>query len=361
MTAKEDFLTAIHKAKAEGCNILTPSITTEGLTPLHAVTVEQLELSPDPKQGDVYPHDKGKMIIHKQGLEKLSNLAGIEMVKTVRTDSGADRQYISYQAGGFIRKADGSVVMCVKTYGMDFEVIEEDVLEMYQEKMKKWVKEKGQNAWPNNLSEAQREEYVTFNSRKEVRRRRKYKDQLCESGAQARVKRDLLGLKTFYSPAELQKPFVVVRIVLKPDYEDPAIKMMLTRAAISAQGQIFGELPAPGGPLDSPGAVPPAQITHTDAPIEPAALPNGNSGDSVEDADYEEAAAAAGPPDPDEVARNDFQMAAPGEKIKMIDRLMVQKGYDKKQLKKPLGQFSEAHLIGFYDALAAMPDDDIPF
>ena len=150
-----------------------------------------------------------------------------------------------------------------------------------------------------------------------------------------------------------------VRIVLKPDYEDPAIKMMLTRAAISASGQIFGELPGPGGVLEGPGHVPPAQITHTDGPIEPAALPNGS--EPAEDADYEEATAAAGPPDPDEVARNDFQMAAPGEKIKMIDRLMVQKGYDKKQLKKPLGQFSEAHLIGFYDALAAMPDDDIPF
>jgi len=358
MDAKERFLVAIEKAKQDQCNILTASITTEGLTPLHAVTVEQLELSPDPKQGDVYPHDKGKMIIHKQGLEKLSNLAGIEMVKTVRTDNGSDRQYISYQAGGFIRKADGSVVMCVKTYGMDFEVIEEEVLEMYQEKMAKWCKDKGQNAWPNNLTEQQRQEYITDKSRKEVRRRRKYKDQLCESGAQARVKRDLLGLKTFYSPAELQKPFVVVRIVLKPDYEDPAIKMMLTRAAISAQGQIFGELPAPGG--EAPGSVPPAQITHADAPIEPAALPNGGS-DTVEDADYEEAAAAAGPPDPADVARSEFESAGPPDKIRILEKLMVQKGYDKKQLKKGLGQFSDTHLLSFYDSLSAMPDDDIPF
>jgi len=358
MDAKEKFLLAMEKAKQDGWNIITPAITTEGLTPLHSVTVEHIELSPNPKDGDVYSHDKDKMIINKHGLQKLSNLAGIEMIDTMRTDNGSDRQYISFKAGGFIRKADASVVMCVKTYAMDFEVIEEKVLELYQEKMKKWCKDKAKTAWPNNLTENQRQEYINFNARKEVRRRREYKVQLCESGAQARVMRDLLGLKAFYSPAELQKPFVVVRITLKPDYEDPAIKMMLTQAAISASGQVFGHAPGYPPALAAPAA-PAAQITHEDPDIpEPAAMPNGGP---IEDADYEEAAAAAGPPDPAEVARADFEGADDKNKIKMIEKLMVLKGYDKKQLKKPLGQFSDVHLLTFYDALSAMPDDDIPY
>jgi hypothetical protein len=356
--AKIQLMNALAEAKKDKCNILTPAITTEGLTPLHAVTVEQLELSPDPKQGDVYPHDKGKMIIHKQGLEKLSNLAGIEMIKTMRTDAQNDRQYISYQAGGFIRKADGSVVMCIKTYGMDFEVIEEEVLEGYQEKMAKWVKDKGANQWPNNMTESQRQEWITDKSRKEVRRRRKYKDQLCESGAQARVKRDLLGLKTFYSPEELKRPFVVVRVVLKPDYNDPKIKMMLTQAAISASGQIFGIDPQLTH-VPPPIVTPAAQITHEDIPeIEPAALPNGE----ISDADYEDAAGADSPPDPAELARADFVGSPfPGAMIKIIDKLIIQKAYDKKQLKKGLDQFTEPQIVSFYDALVEMPDDDIPF
>jgi hypothetical protein len=355
--AKKQLAEALEKAKKDSCNILTPSITTEGLTPLHAVTVEQLELSPDPKQGDVYPHDKSKMIIHKQGLEKLSNLAGIEMIKTVRTDAGNDRQYISYQAGGFIRKADGSVVMCVKTYGMDFEVIEEEVLEGYQERMAKMVKDKSANQWPNNLQESQRQDWIADKTRKEVRRRRKYKDQLCESGAQARVKRDLLGLKTFYSPEELKKPFVVVRVVLKPDYADPQIKMMLTQAAISAQGQIFGEIP--GMPIKHIAApiTPAAQLSH-EPEIEPAALPNGE----IEDAEYEDTEAPeSSPPDPADVARADFQAALPASKIEVLDKLIKQKAYNKKQLKKGLAQFTEPQMISFYDALTDMPDDDIPF
>jgi len=363
--AKQQLTEALAKAKKDKCNILTPAITTEGLTPLHAVTVEQLELSPDPKEGDVYPHDKGKMIIHKQGLEKLSNLAGIEMIKTVRTDNGSDRQYISYQAGGFIRKADGSVVMAVKTYGMDFEVIEEEVLEMYQDKMKKWCKDKGQGAWPNNLSDHQRQEYIDDKSRKEVRRRRKFKDQLCESGAQARVKRDLLGLKTFYTPDELKRPFVVVRVVLKPDYEDPNIKMLLTQAAISAQGQIFGLPPggAPMGTLPAPGSAPPPQITAGDPEIEPAALPNGGAqGSDIEDADYQEAAAeASADPDPADVARADFEGASGKDKISMLNKLITRKNYDKKQLKIALTEFSDIQLLSFYDALSDMPEDDIPF
>jgi hypothetical protein len=358
--AKEQLEKALAQAKKDKCNILTPAITTEGLTPLHAVTVEQLELSPDPKQGDVYPHDKGKMIIHKQGLEKLSNLAGIEMIKTVRTDNGSDRQYISYQAGGFIRKADGSVVMAVKTYGMDFEVIEEEVLEMYQDKMKKWCKDKGDNQWPNNLHENQRQDYINDKSRKEVRRRRKFKDQLCESGAQARVKRDLLGLKTFYTPDELKRPFVVVRVVLKPDYEDPQIKMMLTQAAISAQGQVFGIpgiLPAPVAGDSTKLAGPAPQIAH-DGSIEPDALPNGE----VEDADYTEAAAeASGAPDQADVARADFEGAEPKSKIAILNKLITRKNYDKKNLKVPLADFKDAQLLSFYDALIDMPDDDVPF
>lgn len=358
--AKKQLETALAQAKKDKCNILTPAITTEGLTPLHAVTVEQLELSPDPKQGDVYPHDKGKMIIHKQGLEKLSNLAGIEMIKTVRTDAGNDRQYISYQAGGFIRKADGSVVMCVKTYGMDFEVIEEEVLEGYQERMAKWKKDKSANQWPNNLDERQRLEWIEDKSRKEVRRRRKYKDQLCESGAQARVKRDLLGLKTFYSPDELKKPFVVVRVVLKPDYEDPQIKMMLTQAAISAQGQIFGEIP--GAPMKHIAApAPAAQIGH-EPEIEPAALPNGAADEDIPDADFAEGAAeAGGDPSAAEAARSDFDGAIISSKIEILDKLIKQKAYDKSQLKRPMAEWTDKQLVSFYDALTDMPDDDIPF
>ena len=251
--------------------------------------------------------------------------------------------------------------MCVKTYGMDFEVIEEEVLEGYQEKMKKWQKDKGANQWPNNLDDRQRLEWIEDKTRKEVRRRRKYKDQLCESGAQARVKRDLLGLKTFYSKEELQRPFVVVRVVLKPDYEDPQIKMLLTQAAISAQGQVFGELP--GGPMariPAPGSTPAPQI---EAPeIEPAALPNGADDDDIPDADYNEAASeASGAPDQADVARADFAGADQKSKISILNKLITRKNYDKKQLKIPLEEFSDAQLLSFYDALSDMPDDDIPF
>lgn len=359
MSAKEQLEKALAKAKKEKCNILTPAITTEGLTKLHAVTVEQLELSPNPKDGDVYPHDKNNYIINKQGLEKLSNLAGLVMIKTVRTDNAADRQYISYQAAGYIRKADGSAVMSVKTYGMDFEVIEEECREMYQERMKNLGKDKKPTQWPHNLTEQQRREWVEDKTRKEVRRRRKYKDQLCESGAQARVKRDLLGLKGTYSKEELQRPFVVIRVVLKPDYDDPEIKRMLTQAAISAEGQLFGTtqgraaIAAPTHEM-----TPPAQITHSDPAVEPAALPNGE----VEDADYEDAEAPEdGPPDESEVARAEFEGAITSSKIEILNKLITRKNYDKSQLKKPLEEFTDPQLVSFYDALSDMPDDDIPF
>lgn len=354
---KKELEAALAKAREEGCNILTPAITTGGITKLHAVTVEQIELSPDPKDGDVYAHDKSKFIVANKGLEKLALLANIQMNKSIRTDPQTDRQYVSYQAGGFLWKADASAVMSIKTYAMDFEVIEEEVLEMYQDKMKKWVKDKGANQWPNNLADRQRLEWIEDKAKKEVRRRRKYKEQLCESGAQARVKRELLGLKGWYSKEELKRPFVVIRVILKPDYDDPEIKRLMMERSLSAQGQVFGTVPGSTAAIPAPAP----QIAHEDPPIEPAALPNGAPDEDTMDADYQEAVDESADPDPADVARNDFHSASPGDKIKILDKLMVEKGYNKKDLKSPLANWKETHLIQFYDKLVSMPQDDIPF
>jgi len=357
---KKQLADALAKAKKDKCNILTPAITTGGITKLHAVTTEQIELSPNPKDGDVYPHDKTKMIVANKGLEKLALLANIQMNKSIRTDPQNDRQYISYQAGGFLWKADASAVMCIKSYAMDFEVIEEEVLEMYQDRMKKYVKDKAANQWPNNLDDRQRSEWIHDKAKKEVRRRRKFKEQLCESGAQARVKRELLGLKGWYSADELKKPFVVVRVTLKPDYDDPEIKRLMFERAMSAQGQIFGT--APGSAITHQPA---PQISHEQPPIEPAAIPNGDLDEDIPDADYEDAATEAagenGAPDPAEVARADFDGAHTSSKLEILNKLIKQKAYDKKQLKRPMENWTDKQLVSFYDALVDMPDDDIPF
>lgn len=353
---KKELAEALEKAHKENYNILTPAITTGGITKLHAVTTEQLNLSPDPKDGDVYVHEKDKMIVCKQGLEKLSLLANVIMNKSIRTDQQNDRQYVSYQASGYLWKADGSVVTSIKSYAMDFEVIEEEVLEMYQDRMKKYIKDKGPKQWPNTLDDRQRLEWIHDKAKKEVRRRRKYKEQLCESGAQARVKRELLGLKGWYSVAELQKPFMVVRVTWRPDYDDPEIKRLMFERSMSAEGQVYGVAPS-----QQISHVPAPQITHTDPPVEPAALPNGEPDDDIPDADYDDMPPDNGEPEMAEVARQEFEGADVKSKISILNKLITRKNYDKKQLKKALEDFTEPQLVSFYDALIAMPDDDIPF
>jgi hypothetical protein len=56
----------------------------------------------------------------------------------------------------------------------------------------------------------------------------------CESRAiNAAIRECGCGIKQKYTRAELEKPFLVVRVAFQPDMNDPAIKEMVTQQAMS--------------------------------------------------------------------------------------------------------------------------------
>ena len=94
----------------QGYNILTPSITLEGLSPHHKATIETVSLSPNPDDGDVYkdPNSKDRFIVSKQGLDKLAVLAGVlwpDVEGSRRTDDGQKPDYVAFEAFGAIRNS----------------------------------------------------------------------------------------------------------------------------------------------------------------------------------------------------------------------------------------------------------------
>lgn len=334
--------------KEKGYNILTPSITLEGLSDHHRATIETVELSPDPDYGDVYPHTSisGQFIIAKQGLDKLAVLAGViwhETGGSRRIDDGKNRDYIAFEAFGAISKADGQLVPVKAFYDMDLKVWEEDLQYRYREKSSKGKYKK---------TGVELEEYVAYCVGRDMRSIRKHMATRCESGARNRVIRAILGLKKKYSTQELRKRFVCVRVTYQPDYDDPEVKRLLTLKSLGAQINVFGsnpqQLPAP------------ETVSVTDAEVveeeTPETEPNGVD-------DEPDAPGAEGPPD------DEFGLWDRGSQLQFLEKIAKRKGYDLaglyERMKTNMGSVSDQNILKIHDKLMTMKDipvdDDIPF
>ena len=343
----------------EGYNILTPSITLEGLSPNHRATVETVALSHDPEDGDVYkdPNADKRYIVSKQGLDKLAVLAGVlwpDKEGSRRIDDGKKKDYIAFEAFGAIRKADGQLVPVKAFYDMDLDAIEDDLRFNYRAKGMRYKK-----------TGEELEEYVEFCTGRDIRSIRKHKATRCESGARNRVIRALLGLKKKYTTAELKKPFVCIRVTYQPDYEDPEIKKLITMISLGAQSNVFG-LTAPQPQLPSPSAnnsqyeeVVPADPfqpddEHGDEPVQT------EEDDAIQDAELAEE-------DVDE-GEADFGLWDRKSQVQQIEKLAKRKDYDftglLKRMDKKAMDLDDIQIIQIYDKLNTMPDAepaDIPW
>ena len=310
--ATMDPVNLLKKYTDDGYNILTPSITLEGLSERHKATVETVSLAHDPDYGDVYKHDEKTFIIAKQGLDKLSVLANIlwhEHGGTERIDDGKNDDYIACRAFAAIRKADGSLAPVQASYDLDFKAIEEDLRYSYREKASKGNYKKTGQAL---------EEYVEFCVGRDMRSKRKHRLTLCESGARNRVNRWLLGIKKKYTISELRKPFVVIRITYQPDYDDPAVKKLITMMSLGAQSSVFGLLTPP-----APAALPdtPRSNVITIAPDDPSQPVETNGVDTEPDEDPAE-------DEPLDLSEQEFGLWDRKSQEVYIEKLATRKGYD---------------------------------
>lgn len=324
----------IEKAKKAGMNLLLPSTHIEGLSEFHSPVIDYVELSSEPADGDVYYHSESKKLVpSKQGLMKLAVCAGImwDMSQTKRTDNRQSRDYVSYSAVGAVRKADGTLIPFPAEYDMDFEVIEEKLRDQYGKK--------GRSA---NKSGDELQGYIDYCVKRDILYKREHKLKICEAGAMNRVIRSLLGLKSGYTKQELKKPFVVARIVFRPDYSDPQIRNLMIQKSIESLTSVYG-----GG--EQPMLTPPCTIPpEADLKVE-----------EIEPPKVEEK-----PEDRNELTSEeaDFLASDRASKIDTLKKLAKRKGYDLKQLKKPLAEFEDNNLEAFFDKLTGMVDeDDMPF
>lgn len=316
---------ALEKA---GANILIPFSEIDGLSDIHKAVIDKVYLSANPNDGDVYPQkgQKDSLILSYQGLMRLSMCAGIiwHPYETRRTDPRNDKLYVSFQAVGGIRKSDGTISFVSGHYDLDFEIIEEELRDQYWQTAKTNDKHK-------NKSEARQSEFVDFCVRRDMIFKRKHKMKLAESGAKARVIKALLGVKKSYTMKELKNPFVVVRVTIQPDLNDPKVKEQLTQISIQAITGIYGPNMAP------------AQITHYEEP------PLDINPEEIEEIE------------PDYL--DEFKSADKASRIAMVKRLFTTKNlkpgdkiYEDNWVGVRLQEFDAKNLDILYSRLVNLPD-----
>jgi hypothetical protein len=235
--------------RASGAHLLLPSTHVSELPRFHKIVVDEVYLSPKTEDGDVYPQQTGggspaKYAPTRQGLMKLANAAGImwDPARCQRLDDRRDKEYVSYQAVGGIKKIDGSPLFFKAEYDLDFEVVEEEIREGYENKARMYDKDRQKYGWWHKMDGPSQEAYIEKCIRRDVLQKRKHKAKLAETGAMTRVVRALLGLKSAYTAKELEKPFIVVRTVFQPDYSDPETKRQIAAASVQAVAGIFGPI-----------------------------------------------------------------------------------------------------------------------
>jgi len=333
-----------------GYNLLLPSKTIQKVSQFHESTMEVVQLSV--KAEDVYPQDHydparaTKFSISKTGLMKLSHAAGLQWnwQETKRIDPMTNPDYVAYQAVGALQRGDGRWLPFKASYEVDLRVTEEE-LRQGAEGRAKAMRGKGQLKNDND-----EKDWIDSYVRKELLRARKHKLRKAETGAILAAVRALLGIRSTYNRQDLEKPFVVPRVVFKPDLTDPDIRKAVILGSMKSVAETFGgpeSFSAPANPADVIQIPQSAHDPEDDEPPRRSALtqiPEKFSPPEPDPAPSEEL-----PPDPDNSAEpepdwevpiitsvDDLQHIADGAVPDAIRKLMKEKDYAESLLKNRL-------------------------
>lgn len=224
-------LAAQLRGMSEHYNVLSPAIAVSEMAPGYGANMAVVVIDPtvtfdrDRKSGSgpdtyyskfMFQGDEQKRALNKQGLLKISQAAGVQWdpLHCRRLDDGRERFYWRWQYYGGIRTHDGQWQPLRGTRELDLRDGAGEAAQMT----------------PNQLAQA-----------------RSRGNEICETKAMQRAVRSL-GIRQVYTVDELKKPFLIVRFSFTPDMNDPAVKLEVTRMAMSGIGALYQPPAAPALP-----------------------------------------------------------------------------------------------------------------
>jgi hypothetical protein len=228
----------------EGCSVA-----------LSAITID--------KDNDTYKTGD-KLALGKSTLQKISLAAGIawDPRQSGRTDNGSDPHYCSWRMVGEMRLFDGTTIPLIGSKEMDLRDGSAQVQALWERyEAAKRYKAKNSNAKEPKEPTAQ------------IREMRLHIAAHAETKAQLRAIRSI-GIRTSYKPAELDKPFVVARLMWTGETDNSALRdkfaMMQAEAMLGANRSLYGEAPqtTPQLPRHAPPQIGATSVDNDDFPDE---------------------------------------------------------------------------------------------
>lgn len=351
---------ALEDAIAAGENVLTPLDSVCNTPPMHVVTIEKMIFSTDPAEQEMYvqegdkkdPPEKKKYSPAKRALLMIAHAGNVQIRHEFsgRTDDRSDPNYMSWKIVGVRLNLDGSQSSWQGENDFEWNILEEQILEGKRKSSAYWKQD-----WWTKKSPKEKDEYIKRVGREDYLNFRRHGAARCETGALLRLIRGFFPLlKGVYSYEKLQKPFVVARLVFRPDYRDEYVRRQAIDLAFRTVQGIFGP--------QNMSALQPRQLPGSSIDMQPT----DSGGYEMPEAERPESEPEPWPVQDnlqDNLQDNYRQADHPG-KVQIIEDLIKRKGYSTAKLAKPVDEYSEEKLAPFFEHLLSLPDkpadDDIP-
>lgn len=250
---------ALDQYDPDSFNILAPVLVVrqEGadVSPLLTESVSIVEIH-GPDSGDVYNDFRyanerdGKFALTSLALARIAAAAGVkwipDMCKILTRERRPDGNvYIAYQAGAGIRTLNGEWHIEIASKEIDTADVAEQMAEVdrrtydrmrTQDRAPAWVKTLGRDA-----STAALEKAIEGRVRQQILQLREHLLSHAETKAKSRVIRRILSLRQVYTKAELGRPFVVPRLVYRPDLTNPLELERVQVEGRRAAAELYGD------------------------------------------------------------------------------------------------------------------------
>jgi len=189
---------------------------------------------------ETYEIAGGKRGLSKTALDKISLALGVswDPVASGRVDDGSHPHYCHYLVVGRVRAFDGQEIVIQGAKEMDLRdgsAQVEGLYDRYHTQKADWDSGKSRKKYPPKDPSGQ------------IREMRLHVMSHAETKARLRAIRSL-GLRPGYSVADLQKPFVCVRLMFTGESQDPELRREFARARanamLNAQSSLYGVQPS---------------------------------------------------------------------------------------------------------------------
>jgi len=208
---------------ADQFNLLIPVKTMQELSPLHKMIINEVQISPNPNDKDVYKEKNGEYALHKRSLMKLMAAANIQVIdsRPVPTQKCAK----CYQMAQATRMAP-KCFECPYQDDVAFQVTIAVPELSGTHRIVKATKEIRMEDSKDSMSDAQFKAFKPFRTEQ------------CESKALNRALREGLMIKSSYRAEELKKPFAVALVM--PNMNDPDLKKAMIAQYANNVNALFG-------------------------------------------------------------------------------------------------------------------------